>query len=83
MKRLSTTIFLLFFLLCGVSIASGQGRFMRDPDVNGGKIVFSYEGDLWIVATSGSSAPVCRKLSVSHIYISCGNTVPAWDKLLN
>ena len=31
---------------------------MKDPDVNNGKIVFSYEGDLWLVSTNGGTA--CR-----------------------
>jgi tricorn protease len=29
---------------------------MKDPDVNKDKIVFNYEGDLWLVGTSGGTA---------------------------
>jgi tricorn protease len=33
-----------------------EGRLMRFPDVHGDKIVFSYGGDLWLVATAGGVA---------------------------
>jgi tricorn protease len=56
MKKSLTNLLLFIFLLFQVSIASGQGRFMKDPDVNNGKIVFNYEGDLWLVSTNGGTA---------------------------
>lgn len=33
-----------------------EARFMRDPDINGGKIVFNYEDDLWLVSAEGGIA---------------------------
>jgi len=33
-----------------------EARFMRDPDINGGKIVFTYEDDLWLVSAEGGIA---------------------------
>ncbi|HLP58016.1 MAG TPA: S41 family peptidase [Candidatus Deferrimicrobium sp.] len=33
-----------------------EARFMSDPDINGDKIVFTYEDDLWLVNTTGGSA---------------------------
>lgn len=33
-----------------------EARFMRDPDINGGKVVFTYEDDLWLVSADGGIA---------------------------
>lgn len=33
-----------------------EARFMEDPDVHGGRIVFSYENDLWVVSAEGGTA---------------------------
>jgi tricorn protease len=33
-----------------------EGRFMRFPDVHGSTIVFTYEGDLWTVPSTGGTA---------------------------
>lgn len=33
-----------------------EGRFMRYPDIYKDKIVFTYEGDLWIVSSNGGTA---------------------------
>ena len=43
-------------LICGIISAASEGRFMRDPDINKNKIVFSYEGDLWMVDAGGGTA---------------------------
>jgi tricorn protease len=37
-------------------MAIQEGRFMRYPDINKDKIVFSYEGDLWLVNSTGGTA---------------------------
>jgi tricorn protease len=50
---------LVLSLLCSVSICFGEeteGRLMRFPDVYKDKIVFSYAGDLWRVASAGGAA---------------------------
>ncbi len=36
-------------------------RLMRHPDINGGRIVFSYQNDLWVVSEDGGMA---RRLTV-------------------
>ncbi len=41
--------------------AENPARLMRRPDINGGKIVFSYEGDLWTVPEDGGTA---RRITV-------------------
>lgn len=33
-----------------------EARFMSDPDINGSKIVFTYEDDLWLVSSEGGIA---------------------------
>lgn len=42
--------------LCFVSLASGQTKLLRFPDIHGDKLVFTYGGDLWAVSTSGGLA---------------------------
>ena len=55
MKRFP--IFIFVFLIIPVIIsAADEGRFMQYPDIQGDKIVFSYEGDLWTVGKSGGLA---------------------------
>ncbi len=56
MKKFFITSLLFFILFTNFIFASSQGRFMRDPDINKNKIVFTYEGDLWIVNSSGGTA---------------------------
>jgi tricorn protease len=45
-------------LLAGASFAQEipEGRLMRFPDISKDQIVFSYAGDLWLVASSGGVA---------------------------
>ncbi len=43
----------LFF---GITNAANEARFMKYPDINGDKIVFSYEGDLWLTTVEGGAA---------------------------
>ncbi len=47
---------MICLFLSGVNFASQEGRFMKDPDINKNKIVFTYEGDLWIVSSNGGTA---------------------------
>lgn len=56
MKRLYLNLSLTFFFLAVAAFAQEQGRFMTDPDINGNKIVFTYEGDLWLVNSDGGTA---------------------------
>ncbi|HVA00104.1 MAG TPA: hypothetical protein VMV34_00460, partial [Terriglobia bacterium] len=39
-----------------------EGRLMRFPDIHNDKIVFSYAGDLWLVAASGG---IARRITTS------------------
>ncbi len=52
MKKL--WFFLTFFPL--LALAAVPGRFMQYPDINGDKIVFTYEEDLWVVNRQGGLA---------------------------
>ncbi len=56
MKKILLSIYVTLFLTISVSLAQEQARFMRDPDIHGNKIVFTYEGDLWLVKSSGGTA---------------------------
>jgi tricorn protease len=49
----------LLILLCAcasLSVAADEGRFMKNPDIFRDKIVFTYEGDLWLTTTAGGTA---------------------------
>ncbi len=45
-----------FVLVAGLTYAAPPARFMAEPDINGKRIVFSYEGDLWLVPETGGTA---------------------------
>jgi len=55
MKRLLSSLTLLFILFEGLN-AGNEARFMRYPDIYKDKIVFTYEGDLWLATTGGGIA---------------------------
>jgi tricorn protease len=55
MKRF-LTILCLLALAAGLGLAADEGRFFRYPSVNGDRIVFTYEGDLWLVGAQGGTA---------------------------
>ncbi len=40
----------------GITNAANEARFMKYPDIKGDKIVFSYEGDLWLTTVEGGAA---------------------------
>jgi tricorn protease len=44
-------------LVCGMySSVMAESHLMRYPDVNKDKVVFTYEGDLWLASTAGGDA---------------------------
>ncbi len=49
-------LFLSVFFMCSYIYAAQIGRFMQDPSIHQNKIVFTYEGDLWIVNSNGGVA---------------------------
>jgi len=55
MKKLLTAV-CLFVLIATVGLAAAEGRFMRYPTIHQDKIVFTYEGDLWLVGAQGGTA---------------------------
>lgn len=55
--------FLLFLLMLGVSF--GGTKLLRTPHISGDKIVFSYQGDIWIAPVKGGEA---HKLTSSPGY---------------
>ena len=52
--RISSLLLLITFFT--LLLAAEEPRFVRYPDVHKDKIVFSYEGDLWLGSTSGGTA---------------------------
>lgn len=54
MKKMFLSLFISFLFIQNSSAI--EGRFMRYPDIYKDKIVFTYEGDLWIVNSNGGSA---------------------------
>ena len=58
MSRIFRFIILAFFLVAPLAIPADmpEGRLMRFADIYKDKIVFSYAGDLWLVASSGGEA---------------------------
>lgn len=61
MNRLHTALILLIVLItCTASAAepptNATGYVMRYADIGGGNIVFTYEGDLWLVPDTGGDA---------------------------
>jgi len=57
MKRCLVSLFVLA-LLVGPALAVEKGRFFRFPSIHQDKVVFTYEGDLWMVNAQGGRA--CR-----------------------
>ncbi len=57
MSRLSKILVLQILLIAGLALAQDSpGYVMRYADIGGGNIVFTYEGDLWLVAETGGDA---------------------------
>src|SRR5580765_1180563 len=54
MQRLSARSFLLALFL--TSAAFAESHLMRFADIHEDKIVFTYEGDLWLVPSAGGDA---------------------------
>ena len=46
----------VFAHLTGAALAVEEGRFFRFPSIYQDKIVFTYEGDLWLVSAQGGTA---------------------------
>ena len=47
---------LVVFLMAGAALAVEEGRFFRYPSIHQDKVVFTYEGDLWLVSAQGGAA---------------------------
>lgn len=64
MKKILFSLILLF-VFTDMSFASNDDviRLMRTPDYNNGKIVFSYQEDLWVVSEKGG---IARRLTVHN-----------------
>jgi tricorn protease len=74
MKRILTTaIFLSFFFFLNV-IAQDNSPFVRYPGLNsdGTKIAFSFQGDIWLVPSTGGTA---TRLTIHEAY----DGIPKWS----
>ncbi|MHB8907188.1 MAG: S41 family peptidase, partial [Melioribacteraceae bacterium] len=57
MKKVSVLLCSLIFVLCAIDLsAQVEVRMVQNPDVSKTHIVFTYAGDLWIVAKEGGTA---------------------------
>ncbi len=56
MKRVYWNFSFILLLFSSLAFAQEQARFMTDPDIRGDEIVFTYEGDLWLVNSNGGTA---------------------------
>ena len=56
MTRRSLERLLCLLLLLPASAAAGEARFMTQPDIRGDRIVFAYEGDLYLAGVEGGTA---------------------------
>ena len=56
MRRAVQTLTLPLCLALAASAAAGEARFMRQPDVRGERIVFSWEGDIYQTGLQGGTA---------------------------
>jgi tricorn protease len=55
MSRQLKLVLLLFWSFPVLGLAAGEARFITYPDIHADKIVFSYDGDLWLTTTEGAS----------------------------
>jgi tricorn protease len=62
MKARAAAAALAAFLLPCAAAGLTEARFMQRPDILGDKIVFSYEGDLWVTTVAGG----CTTRLTSH-----------------
>jgi tricorn protease len=60
-KRHATILACLFLFVAAATAAAKPIQIPRHPDYHSGKIVFSYQGDLWLVNEDGSNP---RRLTV-------------------
>src|SRR5215471_19930978 len=60
---LRSIVMLALVAVLGVSMAHAAAAYIRFPDLNGNRVVFSAEGDLWSVADNGG---VARRLT-NHV----------------
>lgn len=56
MKRTLFILTALLFTLSFGQVSANEARLLRFPDIQGDKIVFSYAGDIYIVAANGGTA---------------------------
>ncbi len=56
MKKVFYLLVLVFLIPTAILFGAEEARFMSFPDIHGGTIVFSYEGDLWTVDSTGGKA---------------------------
>lgn len=56
MKKGLLALLVSIGFLAGMSWGATEARFMKYPDIHGDTVVFTYEGDLWLVDAGGGTA---------------------------
>jgi len=80
MSYLPNLFLVLFFLTPYINGQNGNSQFIRYPDLNndGSKVVFSYQGDIWVMPVLGGKAD---RLTIHEAY----DSFPLWghdDKII-
>ena len=56
LQRIVRQVAMVFAVVATGCAAQAQSRMMRYPDVHEKRVVFTYEGDLWLGSTDGGLA---------------------------
>ena len=68
MKKVLILTFLIIFSLAAIMSRAEETRLLRQPHINGDKVVFVYAGDLWTVSSNGGNAVKLTSFEGAEIF---------------